>query len=491
MTTAHPPAAPATEAFRQLPLGELFESPLNPRQYFAKEALAELTASITTHGVITPLLARPAGKGFEIAAGHRRFRAAKAAGLTQVPVLVRAMTDQELLEILTIENLQREDVTPLEEATGYQQLIDKAGYDVKRIADRVGKSEKYIYDRIKLLGLGEAAKEALAKEKITPSHAILLARVEPEQQKAVLTDVLRHKDAADPVSVRELNRQIEIQVRTRQRANDIADTMAAAIAAHPDEKKIYEVTNTFGDPGRAGVLGRGAWQEAKSDTEGRLVGVELPDSWSQAKPKVIYFTRVKERAEPKRKPQPAYGSKEWKAQEEERGKRAKERDRRKAAAELAIRSAFAKAAKTLELRPFLATVVDQLVLHTYLDNAAIGLAFGELVGIKLAGGDDGRGMAFRLDKKLRGALPKLSADQLKAAALFLLAQPNKGGTYDTEAYERTVSLAKLCKIDMEAVGKAAATAAEAAHKGKVQASATAKVRKMVKRPKVKRKKKGG
>jgi len=107
----------ATLGYQVVPLADLHESKRNPRKHFNAEALAELAASIAAKGVLTPLLVRPNAAGYEIAAGHRRYRAAKAAGVDQVPAIVREMTDTEFLEILTIENLQREDVHPLEEAS--------------------------------------------------------------------------------------------------------------------------------------------------------------------------------------------------------------------------------------------------------------------------------------------------------------------------------------------------------------------------------------
>lgn len=123
--------APAIAAeFKMVPLSALFESPLNNRKHYDAQKLAELTESIRTKGVLTPMLARSSSEweGLEIAAGHRRYRAAKAAGVQLVPVLIREMSDAEFLEVLTIENLQREDVHPMDEALGYRELCEKHGY---------------------------------------------------------------------------------------------------------------------------------------------------------------------------------------------------------------------------------------------------------------------------------------------------------------------------------------------------------------------------
>ena len=180
-----------------LPIGELFESPMNTRKHFDPDGLKELEQSIREKGVLTPLLARPVpawnvtpkpdGRRFEIAAGHRRYRAAKAAGLEALPVVLQEMTDTELLEVLVIENDQREDVHPLEEADGYRRLtMPGTGYDVAKVAARVGRSVKYVYDRLKLLELTKEAQKLFLDGRFTAAHAILLARLKPEDQKRAL-----------------------------------------------------------------------------------------------------------------------------------------------------------------------------------------------------------------------------------------------------------------------------------------------------------------
>lgn len=175
-------------AYHELNIQALRESAHNPRQHFNEAALVELTESILQSGIITPLIVRPLAQGeYEIAAGHRRYRAAKRAGLTTVPCTVREMDDQTFMEVLTIENLQREDVHPLDEAKGYEALM-AAPYkmDVHKIAERVGRSVKYIYDRVKLLALTPAAQEFFWDGRIEAGHAILLARLTPSQQARVI-----------------------------------------------------------------------------------------------------------------------------------------------------------------------------------------------------------------------------------------------------------------------------------------------------------------
>lgn len=189
MTTAISPYD-IEAAFRMLPLAQLVESEKNPRKHFDQAKLEQLADNIGKHGVLTPMLARPMhladGEYFELAAGHRRFRAAKMAGVSHVPVRLIELDDVAFLEVLTIENLQREDVHPLEEGKGYQDLMLEASYTAERIAERVGRSVKYVYDRVKLLQLIPKAQELFLAGKMSSGHSILLARLKPEDQKRAI-----------------------------------------------------------------------------------------------------------------------------------------------------------------------------------------------------------------------------------------------------------------------------------------------------------------
>jgi ParB/RepB/Spo0J family partition protein len=174
---------------RDLPIESLHPSKTNPRRHFDPKKMEELTASVRQHGVLQPILVRDRGKNhevptgtYEVVAGERRYRAAKAAGLSSVPCVVRELSDVAVLEIQVIENLQRDDLHPLEEAEGYRHLLATKGYTVARIAERVGRSVAYVYDREKLLALTKAVKELFLAGTITAGHAILLARLTPDQQ---------------------------------------------------------------------------------------------------------------------------------------------------------------------------------------------------------------------------------------------------------------------------------------------------------------------
>lgn len=189
-----------------LALATISESPTNPRKTFDQGALDELTESVREKGILQPVLVRPspAGAGYELVFGHRRARAARAAGLSHVPAMVAALDDRQVLEAQVVENQQRTDVHPLEEADGYLRLHELYAESVKEIAAKVGKSESYIYGRMKLGALCESGREAFAAGELDVSRALLIARIpDPELQGIAVMRLTagRHVDAA-PLSYR-------------------------------------------------------------------------------------------------------------------------------------------------------------------------------------------------------------------------------------------------------------------------------------------------
>jgi len=164
-----------------LPLTKLKPAKNQPRKTFDPGAIADLAASIREKGVLQPILVRPAGEKFEIVAGERRYRAAKEAGLAQVPVIVRELDDREVLEVAIIENLQREDLNPVEEAYAFQELMN-LGLTQEAVAQSVGKSRSSVANVLRLLQLPEAALEALRNGEISAGHArAILAQPEGDQ----------------------------------------------------------------------------------------------------------------------------------------------------------------------------------------------------------------------------------------------------------------------------------------------------------------------
>lgn len=163
-----------------------------PRKNFDEAALAELENSIREFGVLQPLLVRPVSDGsYRIVAGERRWRAAMAAGLSEVPVVIRSLTDEEACAIALIENLQREDLNPLEEAEGIQRLIAEFGFTQAEAADRLCKSRPAVANSLRLLGLPAAARAALAEGSISAGHArALLGLGDPARTEAALARVI-------------------------------------------------------------------------------------------------------------------------------------------------------------------------------------------------------------------------------------------------------------------------------------------------------------
>jgi ParB family transcriptional regulator, chromosome partitioning protein len=198
--------ATISAGLQTLPLDQITENPFNPRKHFEKAPLQELADSIKVHGVRQPVLVRPMGKGFQLVVGARRLRASKLAGKADIPAIIDPeLDDRSALEIMVIENLQREDVHPLDEALGYQALMEHRCYEckadagfhrldcpkageltpeitVESIAAKVGKSIGYVYARMKLLAMIPAAREAFQAGSITAGHAVLVARLQPKDQ---------------------------------------------------------------------------------------------------------------------------------------------------------------------------------------------------------------------------------------------------------------------------------------------------------------------
>ena len=176
---------PAARAPAQtVPIEFLAASPLQPRRRFAEPELASLAESLNTYGVLQPLLVRPAPgptPGYEIIAGERRWRAAQLAGLHELPVVLRELSDREVLEIALVENLQREDLSPIEEAEGYSRLMDEFGRTQEELAQEIGKSRSHIANTLRLLKLPETVRRFLEEGRLSAGHArTLLGADDPE-----------------------------------------------------------------------------------------------------------------------------------------------------------------------------------------------------------------------------------------------------------------------------------------------------------------------
>ena len=175
-----------------LKISEIEPNKDQPRTEFDDKALSELAESIALHGVLQPLLVRPLMYGgYQIVAGERRYRASRMAGLTEVPVVIRELDDRETMELALIENLQRENLTPVEEAKGYKTLMDTYGFTQEEVSSSVGKSRSAVANSLRLLNLPEEVMEMLTDGKLTSGHGrALLALDDPEQIISIAKEIV-------------------------------------------------------------------------------------------------------------------------------------------------------------------------------------------------------------------------------------------------------------------------------------------------------------
>ena len=178
---------------RMVPVERIESNPQQPRLAFNQETLDELTASIREHGVLQPILVRPIGQNrFQLVAGERRWRASKQAGLASVPALIEDLDDDTALEISIIENLQREDISPLDEAAMYDRMVREHGYSIRKLADKLGKDKGYLENRLRLADAPPEIRELVSLRKDTLSHAYELMKVDdPRKRKRLAGQVAR------------------------------------------------------------------------------------------------------------------------------------------------------------------------------------------------------------------------------------------------------------------------------------------------------------
>ena len=170
------------EEIVEIPISELRVNPYQPRKYFNDEALAELAASIKEHGVFQPIIVKQSIKGYEIVAGERRFRASKIAGLEKIPAIIRAFTDEQMMEIALLENLQRENLSAIEEAIAYKNMIEQLSLTQDELARKVGKSRSHITNILGLLRLPKEVQQMVAEDKISMGHARVLSKLESDEK---------------------------------------------------------------------------------------------------------------------------------------------------------------------------------------------------------------------------------------------------------------------------------------------------------------------
>jgi ParB family transcriptional regulator, chromosome partitioning protein len=224
-----PQRPPTATGSIEIPLERIRENPRQPRLRMDDEALAALAESIRQHGVIQPILVTETIDGYTLVAGERRVRAARIAGLDRIPAIVRQLADRQQLELALVENLQREDLDPMEAARAYRQLMDEFSFTQDDLATRVGRARSTVANTLRLLDLHPAVQDAVAASLITEGHARALGGLPTEAQAPAVTTAI-----ADDLSVRQTE---ELVRRVREPR---ADRVATQAAPDPDVERVEE-----------------------------------------------------------------------------------------------------------------------------------------------------------------------------------------------------------------------------------------------------------
>jgi len=199
----------------ELPVENIVSNPYQPRHDFDEDKLAELTQSIRQHGVIQPIVVRQhSGGQYELVAGERRLRAAKLAGLEVIPAIIGDFSDKQVMELAVVENLQREDLNPIEEALAYQTLLEEFGLTQEALAGRIGKSRPYVSNTVRLLNLPEAVQTMVAEGALSAGHARPLLSLDTVSSQLQIAE----KIAAEGLSVRESEKLVQAQREQKTKA---------------------------------------------------------------------------------------------------------------------------------------------------------------------------------------------------------------------------------------------------------------------------------
>ena len=200
----------------EIKISEIRSNPYQPRKTFNEETLQELADSIKQHGIIEPVIVKKTIKGYELVAGERRTKAAKIAGLETIPAVIKDFNDQEMMEIALIENIQREDLNPIDEATAYQKIIELGNMTQEEFAQKFGKSRSYVTNMLGLLTLPASVKKLVESKEITMGHARALSKIENEDKIKELAD----RVIKENMSVRELEKEIQIADLPKKQQQD-------------------------------------------------------------------------------------------------------------------------------------------------------------------------------------------------------------------------------------------------------------------------------
>ncbi|WP_199616905.1 ParB/RepB/Spo0J family partition protein [Paenibacillus alkalitolerans] len=224
----------------EIPLTQLRANPYQPRKHFDDESISELASSIKEHGVIQPIIVRSVLKGYEIIAGERRWRASQRSGLATIPAVVRNFTDQQVMEIALIENLQREDLNAMEVALAYQNLIDTFSLTQEELSAKVGKSRSHIANFLRLLQLPPKVKEYVSRGTLSMGHARAIAGMKDEK----VIFQLAEQTIAEEWSVRQLEEEIRKRDEEKQKKDVTAKKAKRDPYIHALEENLREMLKT-------------------------------------------------------------------------------------------------------------------------------------------------------------------------------------------------------------------------------------------------------
>jgi len=244
---------------RHVPIDRIEPNPENPRLLFEESALEELASSIREHGVLQPILVRPTGRDqYQLVAGERRWRAARRAGLATIPALVEELDDDAAMEIAVIENLQREDLSPLEEATMYEKMVTEHGYSIRKLAQKLGKDKGYLENRLRLANAPEEIKALVSVRKDTLSHAYELMKVQdPKKRKRLAAQV-----ASGQLSLVKLRERIEGRPRRGAALDGEPEQVAAWPPGDDADEEAFPPPSTVPTGDDALLTAKAQFQEA-------------------------------------------------------------------------------------------------------------------------------------------------------------------------------------------------------------------------------------
>jgi ParB family chromosome partitioning protein len=248
-------AARTPTAVREIPLEKVQPNPSQPRMTFHQETINELAASIREHGVLQPILVRPSGDTYEIIAGERRWRASKVAGKETIPAIVERFDDATALEIALIENLQREDLSPLDEAVIYKKMTDELGYSIRNLATKLSKDKGYVENRLRLASAPDDVRDMVAQRYDTLSAAYELMKLENKRRRQSLAKQI----IAGKLTLLRLHDQVERMLHPGEKKERAAPEIpplrddALITATRKLNESLSELARAIGEDGRASV----------------------------------------------------------------------------------------------------------------------------------------------------------------------------------------------------------------------------------------------